>query len=200
MTINNLQQLWTAVLLFLPRLGIAIVIFVAFWIMARLLRGAVQRFGRNRRLSQDVINLLEQIAEVALLIFGAVTALGTLGIDVGAMIAGLGLVGFALGFALKDLLSNFLAGILILIYNPFVRGDRINVSGNEGQVIEINLRYTVLQEEKKRALIPNSILFSNPVIVERQVAERLPGRSHTKISGFAVPLQLQQNPESLIDI
>jgi small-conductance mechanosensitive channel len=101
--------------------------------------------------------------------------MGTLGVNVGAMIAGLGLVGFALGFALKDLLSNFLAGLLILIYNPFVRGDRITVSGNEGQVIEINLRYTVLQEQDKRALIPNSILFSNPVIVLRQTAERLPG-------------------------
>ncbi len=175
MTTDTLQQIWTAIILFLPRLGIAILIFIIFWILARLLRGAVMRFGRTRRLSADVVNLMEQITEVGLLIFGIVTALGTLGVDVGAMIAGLGLVGFALGFALKDLLSNFLAGLLILIYNPFVRGDRISVSGNEGRVIEINLRYTVLQEEQKRALIPNSILFSNPVIVTRQEAERLPG-------------------------
>ncbi len=168
MTINSFDQLITSVLLFLPRLGIALVIFIVFWIIARLLRGAVQRFGQTRRLSLDVINLMEQITEVGLLIFGAVTALWTLGVDVGAMIAGLGLVGFALGFALKDLLSNFLAGLLILIYNPFVRGDRIAVAGNEGRVIEVNLRYTVLQEEQKRALIPNAILFSNPVIVERQ--------------------------------
>jgi small conductance mechanosensitive channel len=175
MSANNLEQVWTAVLLFLPRLGIAILIFLIFWIMARLLRGAVMRFGRTKRLSEDVVNLMEQIAEVGLLLFGIVTALGTLGVDVGAMIAGLGLIGFALGFALKDLLSNFLAGMLILIYNPFVRGDRINVSGNEGKVIEINLRYTVLQEHDKRALIPNSILFSNPVVVQRQSPERLPG-------------------------
>jgi small conductance mechanosensitive channel len=175
MPTNSLEQVWTAVLLFLPRLGIALFIFVVFWILARLLRGAVMRFGRTRRLSADVVNLMEQITEVGLLLFGIVTALGTLGVDVGAMIAGLGLVGFALGFALKDLLSNFLAGLLILIYNPFVRGDRIIVSGNEGKVIEINLRYTVLQEQDKRALIPNSILFSNPVIVQRQGGERLPG-------------------------
>lgn len=171
----NFEQIWTSIILFLPRLGVAIIIFLAFWIAARLLRGAVMRFGRTRHLSVDVVNLLEQITEVGLLLFGVVTSLGTLGVDVGAMIAGLGLVGFALGFALRDLLSNFLAGMLILIYNPFVRGDRINVSGNEGQVIEINLRYTVLQEGTKKALIPNSILFSNPVIVERQVPGRLPG-------------------------
>jgi small-conductance mechanosensitive channel len=91
------------------------------------------------------------------------------------MVAGLGLVGFALGFALKDLLSNFLSGLLILIYNPFVRGDTINVTGNEGKVVEINLRYTVLQGEEKRILIPNATLFSNPVIVVRKSEESLPG-------------------------
>ncbi len=171
----NLGQIWTEIILFLPRLGIAILIFLVFWILARLLRGGVQRFGRTRRLSMDVVNMMEQITEVGLLIFGGVTALGTLGVDVGAMIAGLGLVGFALGFALKDLLSNFLAGFLILIYNPFVRGDYISVTGNEGRVIEINMRYTVLQEEGKKALIPNATLFSNPVIVLKQAPDRPPG-------------------------
>lgn len=172
---DTLQRVWTEVILFLPRLGVAILIFVAFWILARILRGVVLRFARNRHLSADVVNLLEQICEVGLLVFGIVTSLGTLGVDVAAMIAGLGLVGFALGFALKDLLSNFMAGLLILIYNPFVRGDNVSVSGNEGKVVEINLRYTVLQEDGKRALIPNSILFSNPVVVKREVEERLPG-------------------------
>lgn len=172
---ETLENIWTAIFLFLPRLGIAILIFIGFWIMARLFKGAVQRFGRSRRLSADVINLMVQITEVGLLVFGIVTALGTLGVDVAAMIAGLGLVGFALGFALRDLLSNFLAGLLILIYNPFVRGDSIAVSGNEGKVIEINLRYTVMQDDEKRTLVPNSILFSNPVVVKKQVSGGLPG-------------------------
>ena len=171
----DFEQIYTTVILFLPRLGLAIVIFLAFWILARLLRGTVQRFGQTRRLSQDIVNLMVQITEVGLLSFGVISALATLGIDVWAMIAGLGLVGFALGFAIKDLLSNFLAGLLILIYNPFVRGDIISVTGNEGSVIEINLRYTVLQGEDKRILIPNSTLFSNPVTVVRKTAERLPG-------------------------
>ncbi len=171
----NFEQIWTQVLLFLPKLAIAIVTFLIFWVMARVLRSMVQRFGQTRRLSPDIINLMEQITETALIIIGLVSALGTLGIDVGAMIAGLGLVGFAVGFALKDLLSNFLAGFLILLYNPFVRGDRIEVSGNTGKVLEVNLRYTVLQDEGKRILIPNATLFQNPVIVHRQAAERMPG-------------------------
>lgn len=171
----DIIQVYTTVLLFLPRLGLAIIIFIAFWLTARLLRGTVQRFGRTRRLSQDIVNLMVQITEVGLLSFGIVSALATMGIDVWAMIAGLGLVGFALGFALKDLLSNFLAGFLILIYNPFVRGDWIAVTGNEGRVVEINLRYTVLQGEDRRILIPNATLFSNPVTVVRKTEPALPG-------------------------
>jgi small conductance mechanosensitive channel len=172
----NLEQIWTYVVLWLPRLGAAVLIFMAFWLAARINRGVVQRFAIRRKLSPDIINLMGQITEVTLIIFGVITALGTLGIDVGAMIASLGLVGFALGFALRDLLSNFLAGLLILMYNPFVRGDSIRVTGHEGTVTEINLRYTVLQNGSDvRVLIPNATLFSNPVVVERKAPNRLPG-------------------------
>lgn len=171
----NFEQIWTNVVLFLPRLGIAVLIFFVFWAIARLLRGVVQRFGKNHRLSEDIVNMMEQITETGLLIFGVVTALGTLGVDMAAMIAGLGLVGFALGFALKDLLSNFLAGFLILVYNPFVRGDHINVAGNEGKVMEINLRYTVLQTDDTSVFIPNATLFSSPFTVNHKKGTRLPG-------------------------
>lgn len=168
------EQIWTTMMLFLPRLALALAIFVAFWVLARINRNIVHRFGLSKRLSPDIVNLLEQITGIGLMIFGAVTAFGTLGVDMGAMIASLGLVGFAVGFALKDLLSNFLAGLLILVYNPFVRGDNISVSGNEGKVVEVNLRYTVLQTDEKRILIPNSTLFVTPVIINRQGSGQSP--------------------------
>jgi small-conductance mechanosensitive channel len=171
----DIKAIFTGLVEFLPRMGAAILVFLSFLLLSRFLRAGVQRFGRTRRLSQDVVSMLVQIGEVGLQMFGIVTALGTLGINVGAMIAGLGLVGFALGFALKDLLSNFLAGFLILIYNPFVRGDQIKVGEHEGDVIEINLRYTVLQGDDKRILIPNATLFSNAVIVQRRRPDQLPG-------------------------
>lgn len=160
-------QIWTNLVLFLPRLGTALLILIAFWLLSVIIRGVIGRFGENRRLSRDLVHLMEQIIDVSLVLFGVVTALGTLGIDAGAMIAGLGLVGFALGFALKDLLANFLSGLLILIYTPFTTGDDIDVVGNAGKVVEVNLRYTVLQTEGKQILIPNQTLFSNPVIVQR---------------------------------
>jgi small-conductance mechanosensitive channel len=165
-------MLWNETILpFLLKFGSAILIFFGFWIFARIIRGVVNKFALSKKLMPDLTMILLQITEVSLLLFGAVSALGTLGMDVWALIAGLGLAGFGIGFALKDLLSNFLAGLLILIYNPFVRGDKVTVSGQGGMVVEINLRYTVLKDDQKKILVPNSSMFSNVVIVERKTPE-----------------------------
>ncbi len=166
MSANDMTVLWDSFVLFLPRLGGALLIFLVFWILARILEGVLHRVLARRRMSPDLIQLVAQVAGIAVLVFGVVTGLGTLGIDTGAMVAGLGLTGFALGFALKDMISNFLAGFMILLYEPFRRGDRISVSGNEGQVVEINLRYTVLNTAERRILIPNATLLTNAVIID----------------------------------
>jgi small-conductance mechanosensitive channel len=86
---------------------------------------------------------------------------------VSALVAGLGLTGFALGFALRDVISNTLAGVLVLLYKPFRRGDRISVAGSEGVVSQIDLRYTTLVvDEETRVLVPNSTLFTNSIRVQ----------------------------------
>jgi small-conductance mechanosensitive channel len=151
--------------LFSARAGTGLAVFAAFWIVSRILFAAIQRFVDRDNHNADLIQLLAKTARVAVQLFGLVTALGTAGIDVSALVAGLGLTGFALGFAFRDVLSNVLAGILILMYRPFRRGDRIAVSGLEGAVTEIDLRYTILENDGKAILIPNSNLFTNPIIV-----------------------------------
>ena len=88
-----------------------------------------------------------------------------MGVDVSALVAGLGLTGFALGFALKDTIANLVAGILILVYQPFDLADYIVISGKEGKVISIDLRYTILEYQEKKILIPNSLIFANTVTV-----------------------------------
>jgi small conductance mechanosensitive channel len=160
------KQLITQLLLFVPRLVGAILIFLTFWIVAAIVAGIIRRVWLERTKDRDVVRLLEQTAKVSILIFGAVTALGTIGINVLALVAGLGLTGFALGFAFKDALSNYLSGVLLIIYKPFTHNDEISVSGQRGIVTDVNLRYTVLTNEKQTILIPNSQLFSNVVIIE----------------------------------
>ncbi len=81
---------------------------------------------------------------------------------------------FALSFSFKDVISNALAGILILIYEPFRRQDRISVTALEGIVVRIDLRYTTLQTDDQQILIPNSTLFTNPIIVQSEQKPKTP--------------------------
>ena len=119
----------------------------------------------------DIEELVEQTIAISILLIGLVTGLGTIGINVGALIASLGLVGFAIGFALKDAISNFLAGVLILIYRPFKRDDFITITAHKGIVIDIDLRYTMLDTENETILVPNAFLFSNVVKVAKDSPE-----------------------------
>jgi small conductance mechanosensitive channel len=142
-------------------------ILIAFWIAAKIVQLLIRRFGGRLQHDPDLIELLGRTASVSLIVFGVVTALGTVNVNVSALVAGLGLTGFALGFAFRDILSNFLAGVLILLYRPFSRGDHISVTGLDGMVTHIDLRYTVLTNEGNTILIPNSNLFTNPITVIR---------------------------------
>jgi len=94
---------------------------------------------------------------------------------VSAIVTGLGLTGFALGFAFRDSLSNILAGVLIVMYQPFHRNDHIAVAGFEGTVDGIDLRYTTLTAEDKKLLIPNSLLLNNPISLQLTQPDTISG-------------------------
>ena len=137
---------------------IATAIIVAF-IVRLILRRLFDRFPWGPRVGRLITSTIFH----GILIFGVLTGLGTMGINMGPVIAGLGLGGFALGFAFRDALSNLLAGMLIIIYRPFIEGETISVMGCQGKVTEINLRYTVLAGETERFMIPNSLIFTKPL-------------------------------------
>lgn len=161
---ETLQQ----ILSLAPKGILALVMFVMFWMLGAIAGGLLRRIGaKTTQERKEILNLAGSTAKGTLILLGAVTALGTLGVNVSALVAGLGLTGFALGFALRDALSNLLAGALIVIYHPFQIGDKISISGSEGLVAEINLRYTVLEGDEQTFLIPNSILFTNTISLRK---------------------------------
>lgn len=159
------QQTATEVFNFLPRLVAALVIFVVFYFIDRIVRRMINRYTKRAFLSEDVRSLLVRTISLVIITIGIITALGTLGIDVTALVAGLGLTGFALGFALQDIISNFLAGVLLVINRPFRRGNYIKVGDKEGIVVDLDLRYTTLQRDQIRILIPNSTLFKEAITI-----------------------------------
>lgn len=143
-----------------------LVVFGLFWVAAVVVSRIVVGVGKARHIDKALIRLFERICRVGLILFGLISGLGTAGINVAALVAGLGLTGFALGFALKDTISNLLAGTLIIIYKPFRRGDHIKVAAIEGTVTQIDLRYTVLEADDQKIFVPNSMLFTNAIAVD----------------------------------
>jgi len=164
------DNLAATALLFLPRLLSAALVLLIFWGIGRLAYRLIVRLPKLEARAPELTHLIARCVKLCLVLFGIVTALGTMGIEVSALVAGLGLTGFAFGFALRDIISNTLSGVLIIFFRPFKQGDRISVFSNlafEGQVVEINLRYTVLDTDEKLIFVPNSILFTNVVTVRK---------------------------------
>jgi len=162
---NLVHILLERALLWVPKVIGVVVIFVAFFILAKIVKRMITKAAERSKFDENLTSLFTRTSSITLIIFGFVTAIGTLGVNVSALVAGLGLTGFALGFALKDTISNLLSGILILLYRPFEIGSRIKISGYEGIVISISLRYTELDSEENKVLIPNSKLFTDPITV-----------------------------------
>ena len=151
---------------FAPNLVMAIIILLGFIFAGRILKKII-----SKKITSDnpvIMNLIGQTVKTLFFLFGLVTALGTLGIDVSAMVAGLGLTGFAISFALKDTLSNFISGVLVLIYKPFNINDAIEIDKYKGVVIDVNLRYTVINQGGDKVLVPNSFIFSKPIIINKK--------------------------------
>ena len=159
-----IAQVWG----YLPMVALSAGVFLLFWAAGGAAKRIILRFGTRTGLNREITNLASRCAKTAMVVFGIMTALGTAGINVSALVAGLGLTGFALGFALKDALSNMLTGILILVYRPFTINDLIAVGASKGTVVAIDFRYTTIQAEDKKVLIPNSALFTKEIsLIER---------------------------------
>ena len=162
-----IEEILTTASLKAPSLILAILIFIIFWISGTIFKKIVKRIMDEKSPHANISNVLSGIVKNIMLIVGLITALGTLGVNISAIVAGLGLTGFAFGFAFKDMLSNFISGVLIFIYEPFKRGDTIEVEGKTGKVIDINLRYVTIEADDQTVLVPNSISVSKVIAVKR---------------------------------
>jgi small-conductance mechanosensitive channel len=140
----------------------ALLIIVFVYILSLFLDKVLQRFATHFDTStSEIFRLLSNSQRALLLLVALIMAIGKLGFDVSALVAGLGLTGFALGFALKDAISNLIAGIMIVIYKPCEIGDLIEISGTKGKIMDINLRYLTISTESGKCLIPNSLILNN---------------------------------------
>ncbi|MGD2164798.1 MAG: mechanosensitive ion channel family protein [Anaerolineae bacterium] len=160
----------------------AVAIFVGTLFLAKLAERAVRRSIRARVQDPETQLLVSRMARWTVLVLGALTALNQVpGIDVTSLLAGLGIVGFTIGFALQDIARNFIAGLLLLLRQPFNVGDAVEVGGHAGTVLEITTRDTVIKTwDGVMEIIPNLDVYSNPIINYSE----LPKRRRTVLVGL----------------
>ena len=148
------------------RLFVVVAIFLAFWILARLTRWLAGKALDKTRISMSVLlkeMVLSMIGRVVM-IFGFIVVLGQLGINLGPILAGFGIAGFVIGFALQDTLSNFAAGAMILTYQPYDVGDFVEAAGITGKVRDMNLVSTrILTVDHQTLIVPNSKIWGDVI-------------------------------------
>jgi len=155
----------------LPKLVLAAAVLILFVIAGRFFRWLILRLGKRRGIRQNAAILLAKLIDLIILVIGLMAALSIVApsFTLSDLIKMLGIGGVAIGFAFQNILQNFLAGILLLLSEPFQIGDQINVTGLEGKVEEIQARATVVTSpDGDKLVIPNATLFTNPVTVRRK--------------------------------
>ncbi|NUN66763.1 mechanosensitive ion channel family protein (plasmid) [Pseudanabaena biceps] len=158
-------RLIESAIVIIPRALAAFLVIGLFWAIATFVRWLMRIVFRHFVEDLTVENLIKQVAYYAVWCLGFIVALDAFGFDPQTAATGLGLTSLALGFALKDILSNFISGILILVLRPFELGDQIIVGETEGNVERIELRATQLRTYDGRVvLVPNAELFTSRII------------------------------------
>lgn len=148
---------------FLPKFLWAVVIFLVTLYLSKLANQVMTRILQRRKPDPGAVGLLSEMTRWGIIVVGTITALQQF-TDVTTFLAGLGILGFTVGFALQDVMKNFAAGLLLLIQRPFIVGDNISVSGFDGTVIDINLRATELRTfDGLCVIIPNSDALNHAV-------------------------------------
>lgn len=165
---TKIQGMIDGLIIMLPNILLALVVFVIFFFVARSIKLVVKRFARKYRQAHNLGLVLGRLTQGTIVLVGLFVALSIVipSFKAGQLVQLLGISGVAFGFAFRDILQNFLAGILILLTEPFKIGDQIVVDNFEGTVEDIETRATTIKTyDGRRIVIPNSSLFTKAVTV-----------------------------------
>ncbi len=168
-----LEQLVVDFLTLLPSVIAALVVFAVGLYLASIIRRLVRRSLERRTKNAQPINLLSQLAYWLVVILVAAISLQMVGFNLTAFLAGLGIAGITIGFALQDVSKNFIAGLLMMIQQPFEIDETIEVGGYTGKVMAIDLRATQIRTSDGRlVLIPNGDVIITPITNFSQAESR----------------------------
>ena len=189
----SITELGLSIAAWLPRLLGALFLIVLFWFIARIARSVVRRVTRSPEIDPNVRQLVLTFAFYGVWALGILAILSALGVDSSSIAATVGVSGFILGFAFKDVLSHFFAGLMLLSSRQLTIGGQIVIKEFEGTVESIDLRAVKLRLFDGRVVtIPNGDVFNSAVISNTTNA--------TRRREFRVSIGLQDNARRAIDL
>jgi small-conductance mechanosensitive channel len=150
--------------LLVQRLLIGLLVFAIGYGVTRLVQYLIVRAARRTSGGLTVERALSRVIEITGITLALLTALSTMGVDIGALVAALGLTSLAIGLALKDTIENAITGVLLLIQRPFKVGDVIKVSEITGTVADVSIRTTNIKTfDGLHVLIPNRHVYNEVI-------------------------------------
>jgi len=145
-------------------LVIALAIFVIGRWAARFVQRSLEKLLRKRQVDDVLVDFLGTIVATLIIVAAIVAAFDTLGIPATSFMAIIGAAGLAIGLALKDSLSNFASGVMLVLFRPFTKGDFIDAGGVMGTVDEIRLVSTTLTTgDNKLITVPNALIYNSTI-------------------------------------
>ncbi len=183
------QELWGQVLAWISERGVgiainlivAIVILVVGIFAIRLIRAAVAKaLSRVKKMSKLLSDFIVSVVSKTCWALLVLVVIQRLGINVGPLVAGLGVTGFIVGFAFQETLGSFAAGMMIALNQPFKVGDYVVAGGIEGSVLELNMMATVFATaDNKKVIVPNKVVWGSAITNYSALGKR---RVDTKIN------------------
>ena len=140
-------------------------IFILFFLVSSAVKYIMTKVGLTLTPNkQTLINLLARLASLLILGLGLISALNEMGYDLTVVLGSLGISALALSLAIKDSVSNMVSGFLIILYEPFVVGSHVSISGKSGVVEKIELKYVTIREDPKKIhILPNTKVLTEVI-------------------------------------
>jgi len=195
--LSAIQELIADFIANAPQFLWAIAIFAATLILSKVAQRATERSVKKQIEDPETRKFLAKIARYAVLVLGILAALDQVpGVDITSFLAGLGILGFTIGFALQDIARNFVAGLLLLMRQPFSVEDVVVIAGHTGHVLEITMRDTVIKTpDGVMEIIPNLDVYTNPIVNYSE----LPLRRRTVMVGLGYGQDVDRAKEIILD-
>ena len=161
---DKLKHWGEGTIIMIPNLILASVVVFVFWVLSRWVFNLMREIFKKTHFNESLEQLLANVCRVAVITIGIILALAVLELQktVFSLLAGVGVLGLALGFAFQDLAANFIAGVMLAVRSPLKIADVIEINGVTGTVIEIRLRDTLIRNFAGQDIfIPNKDFTSN---------------------------------------